>query len=234
MKRRLFVLASLLGLFLSPNLWAQTTTYTYTGSVRTAFANFTSPCAIAPCANFAPGSKLTGQFTTAAPLASNLAFGNILPQVTSYSFTDGLYTYSSADPNMRAYVFGVSTNASGNLVTVGINLQLWQTGSSPHVAGNRWANAVIGTTQDESFNNQFCTTTGASPVTSVVDACTAGGSDASTSDGAALVAGTWVTSSGPPPPAAAPVATPTLSFWAMVLLSLITVALAFHALRKRA
>jgi hypothetical protein len=85
MKQWLRVLASLLGLFLSLGLWAQTTTYSYTGQARFV-GNFFEPCGVRPCANYPPASVVTRQFTTAAPLASNLPTSNIFPQVTSFSF----------------------------------------------------------------------------------------------------------------------------------------------------
>jgi hypothetical protein len=232
MKQRLPVIAGLLGLFVSSGLWAQATTYTYTGPVWTTFGNFTAPCGTGPCANYPAGSKLTGQFTTAAPLASNLDVGNIFPQVISFSFNDGLDTFSSADPNVRGWFFLVGTDASGNITLAGggIALTLWQTGPSPHAVGNRIAETVIGANFGVSNNNESCMTVGASPSTGVTDSCTAASSDSSTSHASAEAAGTWVKSSGP---AVASLAVPTFSFWAMVLLSLFTAAFAFRSLRKR-
>src|SRR5258706_9077400 len=170
--KRLLAIAGLLGLFVSSGLWGQATTYTYTGQVYTTFQDF-SVCSTGPCANYSPGSKVTGQFTTAAPLASNLAVGNIFPQVTSFSFSNGLHTLSSPDPNVRALRFAVGTDASGNITLAagGIFIELWQTGSSPHVVGNRVALIDIGTTYDSSWNNAQCQAVGASTFTAVTDSC---------------------------------------------------------------
>ena len=101
MKQLVLLFATLLGLLHSPTLWGQAKAYIYTGPVWESFDNFKEPCAAGPCANYPMGSRATGRFTTAAPLASNLTPVNILPQVISFSFSDGLNTYSSIDPNVR-------------------------------------------------------------------------------------------------------------------------------------
>jgi hypothetical protein len=216
MKQSMGLLASLLALFLSSNLWAQATVYSYTGAVFTDFQNFTPPCATGPCANFPAGTRARGQFTTAAPLANNLSHANIFPQVTSYSFTDGLNGYSNTNPNVRVFAFYVSTDASGNMaLTVGdgISLQLWQTGASPHVIGNRFALLNIYSSGSGGINNNLCAMVGTSPI-GTPDVCTLQTSDASISLGFVVGAGTWSNALVP----LAPI--PTISDWALVLLSL--------------
>ena len=108
LQRSLFMLAALC---FSPSLGA--TTYVYTGAPYTAVLNFTSPCGTGPCANYVVGERVTGQFTTTVPLGSNLVNQNVFPSVTSYSFSDGLVTYSSADPNSRVDNLVVSTQPIG-------------------------------------------------------------------------------------------------------------------------
>ncbi|MBK7472175.1 MAG: hypothetical protein IPI73_17750 [Betaproteobacteria bacterium] len=106
MKKRLLAVVGLFGLFVTSGLFAQATTYTYTGVAYSGISNF-SACATGPCRNYSAGARITGQFTTAAPLAANLAVGNILPQVTSYAFSDGLVTLASTDPVVRANVINI-------------------------------------------------------------------------------------------------------------------------------
>jgi hypothetical protein len=210
------LLASLLALFLSSSLSAQATTYSYTGAVFTGFENFTPPCATGPCADLPAGSRATGQFTTATPLGNNLSHANIFPQVTSYSFTDGLNSYSNTNLNVRVFAFYVSTDASGNMVLTvgdGISLQLWQTGASPHVVGDRFALLNINPSDSAGVNNNLCAMVGTSPI-GTRDVCTLQTSDASISLGFALSAGTWSKALVP----LAPI--PTLSVLALVLLSL--------------
>lgn len=180
--------------FLATSPWAQTTTYTYVGPDATTFVNFTAPCGTGPCANFPPGTHLTGQFTTAAPLSANLPGNNISAQVTSFSFTDGLNTYSSADPDVRVYNFTVATDAGGNVTLINtsqIVVERWQTGSSPHAAGDRYSLAMIwtGTLGGVSHNNAGCTKVGVS-IVGAPDTCTTEAPDVSTST-ASAPKGTW-------------------------------------------
>ena len=227
MRKRLLVLASLFGLLVSPSSWAQATVYSFTGPIYSSFTNFTSPCATGPCANFSPGSRLTGQFTTAVPLASNLSDVVINPQVTSFSFTDGVNTYSSANPNVRPNTFRVSTDAGGNITLSGsdfILITLWQTGSSPHAVGDRGAWARILPSSVDAFNNYSCATVGTS-VGGVSDSCLAATVDPSTSQALNdAVTGTWSRQSIGP--------IPTVSVWALVLLSLGLAGLAAIRWRK--
>lgn len=227
LKRLLLALAALC---LSPSLWA--TTYLYTGAPYTAVLNFTNPCATGPCANYALGEKISGQFTTAAPLAANLVNQNIYPMFTSYSFTDGINTYSSGNANSRVYQFQVSTDAGGN-VTLGaadsLIIELWQTGSNPHSAGNRVATSEIFPSGDLSFNNFNCALLGTSPFTGVLDNCAGAIADASSSQGASSAPGTWsILQAGVPT-----LAVPILSEWAMILLSLLVSGVALRALSVR-
>ena len=193
MKQRLLVIAGLLGLFVSSGLWGQATTYTYTGQVYTSFSNFAA-CATGPCANYPPGSRITGQFTTAAPLASNLAVGNKLPLVTSFAFNNGIHTLASANPNVRASAFSVGTDASGNIsIEAGyqIGIEFWQSGSSPHAAGDRLALINISALSSSSFNNASCNTVAAAPLTAVPDSCNSVTADGSSSNAIAAAPGVW-------------------------------------------
>ncbi len=134
LKRALLVFAAFC---VSPGVSAAT--YVYTGAPYTLVQDFIAPCGAGPCANYALGEKITGQFTTAVPLAPNLSNQNVLPSVTSYSFTDGVDTYSSADLTARVDDFVASTDSSGNINAFDVMIIIWQTGTSPHTAGDRVA-----------------------------------------------------------------------------------------------
>jgi hypothetical protein len=88
---------------------AKAETYTYTGND---FQTATSPYTLT--------DFVSGFFTVASPLGDNLALGAITP--TSYSFTDGVQTFSSASPP-SGVTFKVATDASGNLNGWFIDLQ---------------------------------------------------------------------------------------------------------------
>lgn len=190
---------------------AQPTTYVATATGNyTLLTNFTL-CVTGPCQNFNTGIGASGSFTTSAPLAANLAGANIAPLVTAFSFSDGIHTYSSADPAARIFLFNVSTNASGAITTTDIRIQRWLTGTSPHIPGDRHSWIFFQATGDVDHNAQ-CLAVAASPA-GVPDSCTLVlGADTSRSlaFGSARV---WSI-------AAAPAATsvPTLSEWGLILL----------------
>ena len=98
------------------------TTYTYSGP---AFTNVAQP-------PFTATGRVTGSFTVASPLPPlNAAdIGNLL---VKYSFTDGINTYSSTDPNARVFLFWISTDSTGAIYSTNIVLERWKTGSAPHV-----------------------------------------------------------------------------------------------------
>jgi len=184
----------LTSLFVATSPSAQTTTYSYVGPAATTFVDFTAPCGTGPCANFPPGTQLTGQFTTAAPLPANMSGSNISSLVTSFSFTDGLNTYSSADPGVRVYNFTVATDAGGNVTLINtseIVVERWQTGTSPHAAGDRYSLAILWALHPGgvSHNNAGCTKVSTS-FAGVPDTCTVEAPDASTSTATAPT-GTW-------------------------------------------
>jgi hypothetical protein len=215
---------------LSPGLWAQT--YTYTGMAYTTLGDFTSPCATGPCANYAPGQKISGHFMTASPLPPNLVNANIFPNVTSFSFTDGVNTYSSSDANSRAFEFQATTDPGGNITDWHLQFDHWQTGSDPHSAGNRSAILDTSLGGDTGVNDADCVVVAiSSPLTGVADVCNGYTVDASTSFGGTLDnPGSWSFSSGNVAP---PAAVPTLSDCAMLLLSLVVAGAGVCSLGRR-
>jgi hypothetical protein len=98
-------------------------TYTYTGNL---FTTATGPL-------LTTGDSITGSFTVSSPLAANLDEVSITP--TSFSFSDGLQTFSSSNPNIGVCAcspfFGnFSTDGSGNIIGWDIELTLGLLGSA--------------------------------------------------------------------------------------------------------
>jgi hypothetical protein len=127
-------------------------------------------------------------------LPNNLvSYANITSQVTNFSFTDGLNTFSSANPNMRVGAFFVQTDAGGNVTIADLSGWLWQTGSTPHSSGDRVAFMQIDT-PDLAYNNGSCPAVGPT-FSGVPDSCaSAPAIDAYTSFGGQNTPGTWTRS----------------------------------------
>jgi hypothetical protein len=102
-------------------------TYTFAGPTYGNPTPFTAPCATPTCANFTVAMKQTGSFTTAAPLAPNLGNAFITNLIQSYSFSDGITHFSSADPESHLLYATVSTDATGNIIGENIAVNRWQT-----------------------------------------------------------------------------------------------------------
>jgi len=101
---------------------AQTTVYTVAGATYTTTAG-----------GYASASGITGKFTTAAPLAANLTNAAVASgtggsnAVTSFSFNDGVYTYTQANSSVSGgdgSYFSVSTDGTGAITS--FNIQLTQ------------------------------------------------------------------------------------------------------------
>jgi hypothetical protein len=74
---------------------------------------------------YTTSDRLTGQFTTAAPLPANLSFQDISSLVTSFSFSDGHQTISELDlGNFFVFDFYVSTDSAGEIADWRIQLFL--------------------------------------------------------------------------------------------------------------
>lgn len=166
-------------------------TYTFTGSNYSFTRPFTT-CTAGPCANFTTSMRVGGSFTTASPLAPNLSLQSIASLVVAYSFSDGLSTYTSSDPNARIVGFDVATDATGQISNAALTLELWQTGSSPHQAGDRFAVLAILNSPNVSAgaDNAPCSAVGTSP-SGAADSCTSVITDAATSIANATPGGTW-------------------------------------------
>jgi hypothetical protein len=85
---------------------------------------------------YASATGITGSFTTASPLPANLANAPIaggtggLGLVTSWSFNDGVFTYTNANSDLwqngvaAAHSFSVSTDSAGNITNFFIVLTI--------------------------------------------------------------------------------------------------------------
>lgn len=201
-------LIGLLGLLIAlPTLAA---TYTYTGPFFNSFTNHTT-CTLGTCTDYSSAMHVTGSFSTATPLAPNLANSDISAAIASYSFNDGINTIASSNPNARISIFQVSTDNSGAIIpTWAFSVYQWSSGvTGAHVSGDRlnFISSVPNSINERGVNNVSCTSVG------VADTCTTAVNTSDTSIGfrGSTGAGTWIS-----PLLATPV--PTLSTWSMIVL----------------
>lgn len=208
---------------------AQATTYTANvTSPYGSFSNFTPPCALGPCQNYAAATTPSGSFTTSAPLPANMAGSNIAGSLVSYSFSDGINTYSSADSDVRLHTMTVATDGTGAIVSSLVLVEKWLTGTAPHAAGNRFSFVQLNTSTISGTHNTVCTTLGVSPA-GVADSCMAESPDASRSRGTNAFF-TWSSISIAP---ANPASIPTTSEWGLVGMALLLCLAGCTAVRRR-
>lgn len=216
--RKFIAIAFLLCVFGVAN--AQTT-YTATVSSYTSVSNFISCPAGQTCENYTTSMSQSGSFTVSTPLAPNLLNSNIAAMVTSYSFSDGINTYSSTELDSRLNQIRVTTDGSGVITNAVINLVKWLSGANgSHVSGDRYSFILLGT---QSVNNQTCNVVENSPEGDSETCFTSAGNQ-----GASVALGGVVTwSSAVASTAIQPI--PTLSEWAMIIMASL---MAFFAIRK--
>jgi hypothetical protein len=200
----------------APGVWAAT--YTYTGTAYTSVSNYSS-CSSGPCANFTTAMVPSGSFTTASPLAVSSTIANVTP--TSFSFSDGINTYASTDPNVRLYRLSVTTDSAGNFTGFSVLFELWETGTSPHTTSDQFSYVFLANNATQAYHNRACGSVVASPFSGVADACTSdlGGASSSTATG---------------PSGSFPVGVPTLSTWGALLLAALIAAGGSRLVRRPA
>lgn len=200
---RLFIFSVML--FFSYAWDALATTYVYTGLNYNSVTDFTPPCTTGPCSNYTMSMKASGYFTTATPLPPNLVGSTIAASdVTSYSFSDGINTYTNTDPNARIHrIQALTTDASGRLTGYQIMFELWQSGTSPHAVNDRFAYVYVTTSASFTRNNDVCSLVGNSYI-GVPDSCNSNATDSQTSVASSNVPGTWTV-----PPSAPTIGTAT-------------------------
>lgn len=171
-------------------LSAQAASYQFTGPLYSSVANYTPPCTTGTCADYSVAMRVTGWFTTAAPLASNLVGADVSALVIAYSFSDGIRTIGSADGAARRGMFNVWTDGGGQITDSTLTVWSWQDGlAGPHAASNRISVIPVTTAGDNSANNLGCTAVGIS--FGVADSCTAFFIDSETSSATNDAGGTW-------------------------------------------
>ena len=220
MKKYLVFLTAAL---LQAGAWA--VTYTYTGSTYApATVNNNTTCTTGTCGAFTSAMSHSGSFTTVAPLPANLSNFYILPLITSFSFSDGLTQYNSADPETTSMGAWADTDASGNILFISMNLIHWQ--ASPHVIGTRFDAMYLA---NLTRKNSHCM--GAVfPSTGYGDGCQQLGADTSTSSVTSIPAGAWAVTDLPP---VASTAIPTLSEWGLLLLASLMLGAGWMAVGRR-
>jgi hypothetical protein len=202
-------------------------TYRFTGANYIVISDL---CGAGPdCPPYTTAMSLSGSFSTATPLAPNLPAGTeITAQVTAYSFSDGVNIYSSADPDARIRTFQVGTDGQGNIVTENIQLTRWLTGSTPHVAGDKFATAgIVNSGLTEALSPLPCQVVGIADsfgaTSNVPDTCIQGTAGAGTTNtGSSETAGFWSTA-----------LVPALGNAALALLAAFFAGLGWHFLRRR-
>jgi hypothetical protein len=190
-------------------------TYTFAGPTYGNPTPFTAPCATPTCANFTVAMKQTGSFTTAAPLAPNLGNAFITNLIQSYSFSDGITHFSSADPESHLLYATVSTDATGNIIGENIAVNRWQT--ADHGVNGRLNAMSINLA---SWSNAYCQNL------SGPDVCSLMAEDASTSYVFAHANNGWTRS-------IASASVPTLGDWGLLALTCLMVTLGWPRVRQR-
>jgi hypothetical protein len=199
-------------------------TYTYTGPNYSHVVPFTS-CTVGTCANFTTSMNVQGSFTTSVPLPANLTSQDVSAQLLSYSFTDGLDTFTNTNPNSRIWFFSVSTDGFGRITLYAATIQVWISGTSPHQPSDRinifaFTSNMVG--NSTGTHNIPCNSIATADVP---DTCVQSGNDAAASSAAEF--GNFASIIGPPLPAV-----PALSVWAMAFLAAILASIAWSAMRR--
>lgn len=196
-----------------------TVNVTSTGNYTT-INNYTN-CTTVPasaCANFLTTHNVSGTFTTAGPLPANANNQEIGSTVTSYSFANGLDTVASTDTNARLNSLRISTDASGNITNVNsMQAVQWTTGPIPHDNTSRFNAVTLAGANGAGTHNSACQTLGTGN-SGVADTCVqAVINDTSRSTGLNSPVSYSMAQTPPVTGTAAPV--PTMSEWALLLMT---------------
>ncbi|MDP3519219.1 MAG: hypothetical protein Q8S02_01210 [Hydrogenophaga sp.] len=178
------------------------------------------------CVNYGLQSRQSGSFIVASPFASNLSNQDISPLVISYSFSDGINTYNSSDPNARIHVFRISTDSNGKIINPNILLLKWLSGNNgSHSSVDRLSYLFLGA---RSVQNVTCSNIATAP-TGIPDSCESAVMDSSSSRALPTGPLTWLY--GSENNQALPV--PALSEWALAALILAMIPIAYLLFGRR-
>ena len=181
-------------------LGAHAADYAYVGGPYNAgtITNNTTCGPTQQCGQFAAGQRITGYFSTAAPLPPNLASVDIRALLSGYSFGNGVVNISMGDSAARAHTFRVYTDGAGNITSASVVLERWTDPvSAPHAAGARFNIIGFGGLGDGTNINAFCTTPATTSLDGTTDVCDSPGTDSGTSTANGSAGAAWVNS--PPP-----------------------------------
>ena len=219
---RLIGVASVLAASLAV-LPALAETYTFTGANYTA-AYLGNP---GPTGTFTNAMRVTGSFTTAAPLPANMPLTPIGPGaspvlVTSWSFSDGLHTFTPANSaplyGLATY-FQVATDAAGQISDYTIS---FIQPPPPHALNQIVSTVTIDSTRALAVSDARCQSVSATTPVVCNSVLMAG-----TLESAYVPAGgTWVR-------AADPAAVPTLSFAGLAAMGAVLGGVAAWSRRRR-
>lgn len=194
---------------------AHAVSYSYLTPTYSTVTSYNAPCSGGSCATFTTAMQLQGTFTTATALAPNLANAETASLVTTYAFSDGLTSYSSADALSRLFRLSVSTDAAGAITSLSLTLQKWH-GNPPHGVNARYDQVMTSLTVTDARHNLQCNVVGTSPFSGIADSCNVLGFDLSMSIASANASAPPVASSTSP--VSAPNSVPTLAETALLSL----------------
>lgn len=147
------------------------TTYTLSTGPYATIANHAT-CTSGVCSDFMPAMRIAGTFTLADRLPAGFALDEVAGLVASYAITDGVTTFSSADPLAQIVGFRLAIGPGGVPVDAAIGISRWQGGAAPHVAGDHLDLVTVAAGGGIGAANAHCTTGAArSAVTGALDAC---------------------------------------------------------------
>ncbi|MFC5346301.1 IPTL-CTERM sorting domain-containing protein [Brevundimonas staleyi] len=195
---------------------AQTTSYTFRGGPFTAITNSTT-CTVGECGTYTGAHRATATLTFAAPLAPNLPTADRSADVTAFTFSDGVRTTTGpgALGSMQAVLFG--TDAAG--LPINFLVVLERTPGPPYAVGDptdpnsRLSIVALAPNQSQGVTNAECSTRAPTAAGSSPGNCSIAATDSGSSTAIAMTP-TIVT-------LGVPVAVPTMTEWAMILLALL-------------
>lgn len=227
---RIFIaIAMALGLFGAAGAASAQVTYNFQGGLYTSITNG-GACVVGECTTFTAADRVTASITFAAPLAPNLVGADVTPQITAYSFSDGVTSTVGPGPNAATYLVQITTDAGGNLTSY--NILLERTPGPPYPINDpgdpnsRFSYVLFSPGNSSAYANTVCTARGTGSAVSGPGACSGIFNDGGTSIGGAATPTTFTVVSLTP-------TVPTLSQWAMILCGVVLAGGAVMVIQRR-
>lgn len=127
--------------------------YNYTGPVYTSASNATL-CGPRPCADYT-GKNATMSITTRLPVQPSTSAVLYPADIVSFSFSDGVFTYTNSDPDVRFEAFSLTTDAQGKATAGGGTIYKWLSGATPHAVGDIYRYMTFGPGSPVSVGNNI-------------------------------------------------------------------------------